>query len=143
MQLEILPNGVVSAGQELTLRAMVRDAPGQPAALEPYLGMPAHAVVLRPDGSVYVHLHTMGTVTQAARDAFAARDRGDTTADGRVVIPSAARDLQFHEAHAHDSAIEFPYAFPRAGDYRLFVQVKRNGRVLTGAFEVPVVDQRR
>jgi hypothetical protein len=109
--------------------------------------MPAHAVVLRPDGSVYVHLHPMGTVTQAARDAFAARDRGDTTADGRLlpVIPSrvpaerATRDV--HVTHTDTvSAIEFPYAFPKSGSYRIFVQVRKNGRVLTGAFAVPVAE---
>jgi hypothetical protein len=49
-----------------------------------------------------------------------------------------------HAAHAAavaDSAVssvEFPYAFPRAGDYRLFFQVKRGGRILTGAFAVRV-----
>ena len=107
--------------------------------LEPYLGMPAHGVVTRVDGQVYVHLHPMGTVTTAAQDAFRARDRGDTTADGRL-------RLQDHGVHTMtsrlDSAstIEFPYAFPRAGDYRLFVQVKRAGRILTGAFAIAVVD---
>jgi len=32
----------------------------------------------------------------------------------------------------------FPYAFPRAGRYRLWVQVKRQGRILTGVFDTEV-----
>jgi hypothetical protein len=36
--------------------------------------------------------------------------------------------------------IEFPYAFPSGGNYRLFVQVKRAGRILTGAFAIAVVE---
>lgn len=133
---------VPTAGEELTLAVTVSDAAGRPVTLEPYLGMPAHAVVARLDGAVYVHLHPMGTVTMAAQDAFAARDRGDTTAEGRLIAGGHAE----HQASADKSAgsassmLLFPYAFPKGGDYRLFVQVKRNGRVLTGAFAVTVAD---
>jgi len=142
MELTLLPNGVITAGAEETIRVFVSDPRGEPARLEPYLGMSAHAVVTRADGSVYVHLHPMGTVTAAAQEAFLARDRGDTTADG-------ALRLMTHDMHASlpapiepqaASTIEFPYAFPRSGNYRLFIQVKRAGRVLTGAFTVTVAD---
>ena len=34
--------------------------------------------------------------------------------------------------------VRFPYGFPRAGDYRIFVQVKRAGRVETGVFDAHV-----
>jgi hypothetical protein len=103
--------------------------------------MPAHGVVTRVDGAVYVHLHPMGTITKAAQDAFHARDRGDTTESGRL----RPRD---HAAHVMDESssadtlpvVAFPYAFPRAGEYRLFVQVKRAGRILTGAFAIAVTD---
>ncbi|MGH9570839.1 MAG: hypothetical protein ACRD4F_14430, partial [Candidatus Angelobacter sp.] len=30
--------------------------------------------------------------------------------------------------------VSFPYGFPRAGEYHLFVQIKRAGKVETGAF---------
>lgn len=135
------PAGRIAAGSELTIRVSVSDSAGRVAQLEPYMGMPAHGAVTRVDGEVYVHLHPMGTVTTAAQAAFLARDRGDTTPDGRL-------RLEEHMTHVPTASpvteltpiVEFPYAFPRAGDYRLFVQVKRRGRILTGAFAIAVTD---
>lgn len=139
MLARLLPAGPVRAGSELTIAVSVRDSSGAPAMLEPYLGMPAHGVVTRVDGQVYVHLHPMGTVTTAAQDAFRARDRGDTTATGRLRLQDHSRHTVASRVDSI-SPIEFPYAFPRAGDYRLFVQVRRAGRILTGAFAIAVLD---
>jgi hypothetical protein len=135
MQLRIEPQRP-QAGQEVTIRVAVRDSTAQEAVLEPYLGMAAHGVVARADGQVYVHLHPMGTFTTAAVDALLARDRGDTTATGRIRSSD-------HPAHAMPTTlpggtVEFPYAFPTAGDYRLFVQVKHGGRILTAAFALAI-----
>ena len=138
MDLELDPNGTVFAGREETIRVTVRDPTGAPARLETYLGMNGHGVVTRVDGAVYVHLHPMGTITTAAQLAFLARDRGDTTESGRL----KRDDHAAHVGAAADSSnvIEFPYAFPKSGSYRLFVQVKRGGRILTGAFAIPVAE---
>jgi hypothetical protein len=125
------------AREEVDLRVAVTDPAGKPRALQAYLGMTAHAVVFRTDGEVYVHLHPMGTVTTAAQDVFAARNRGDTTASGALNIVSHA-NMPGMAAPAVESATSFPYAFPSAGDYRVFVQVKRNGRVMTAAFAIAV-----
>jgi hypothetical protein len=121
-------------GEDATLRFRVRDASGSVATLEPYLGMSAHAVIAARDGSIFVHLHPAGTISMAAQQVFVLRDRGDTTAAGRLRLADTTT------AHAMSMAGEFsvPYVFPRPGTYRLWVQVKRAGRVLTGVFDVVV-----
>jgi hypothetical protein len=118
-------DGRFRTGDLGALRFTVRAADGSPAAWEPYMGMRAHAAVLRDDGSVFVHLHPVGTVAMASQEAFARRSGEATAVD--------------HAGHgAGPSGVSFPYAFPRPGRYRLFVQIKREGRVLTGSFEASV-----
>lgn len=156
MRLDIDPGGLIQAGRDVTLHISVRDPSGKAAVLEPYVGMSAHAVVERIDGKVYVHLHPMGTISMAAQAAFLARDRGDSTPTGHLRLADDVMSMnacgQPTAAHAvsrggapracvpGDAAIAFPYAFPRGGSYRLFVQVRRNGRVLTGAYALTVAE---
>jgi hypothetical protein len=123
------------AGKDATLRFRVRGPDGAPATLEPYLGMTAHAVIAKTDGSVFVHLHPAGTVSMAAQEVFALRDRGDTTKTGHLRLPA---DSAMQHAMPLASEFSFPYVFPRAGTYRVWVQVKRAGRVLTGVFDATV-----
>ena len=123
------------AGKDVTLRFRVRAPNGAAATLEPYLGMAAHAVIVKSDGSVFVHLHPAGTVSMAAQEVFALRDRGDTTQTGHLRLPA---DSAMQHAMPLASEFSFPYVFPRGGTYRVWVQVRRAGRVLTGVFDCSV-----
>ncbi len=127
----------VVANHAEDLRFTVRDRNGAVATLEPYLGMAGHAVVMRTDGSVYVHLHPTGTVPLAAQQAFVLRDNGDTATDGRLMVRDSS-GMSAMPMIPMDGSVTFPYEFPTAGAYRMWVQVKTNGRILTGAFDVPV-----
>jgi hypothetical protein len=120
-------------------------ADGTPAPLTPYMGMAGHAVVLRDDDSVFVHLHPSGTFSMAAQASLVVRRSTDTTA-GMVAQrlktePSAAvlglcvPVLQ----HVDGNRVSFPYAFPQPGVYHIWVQVKIDGRIVTGAFVARVV----
>jgi hypothetical protein len=101
------------------------------------MGMAGHLMLAREDGAVFVHLHPAGTISLAARETFALREPGDT-------IPGvlAQRLAVAHEGHASEprfaGTVSFPYAFPFPGRYRLWVQVKRGGRILTGTFDAAV-----
>ncbi|WP_128545877.1 hypothetical protein [Larkinella soli] len=156
------PGQVLEAGKPYTLKFALADAGGKPAPIEPYLGMSGHAAIVRSDGSVYIHLHPVGTYSMAA-ESFMVDRIADTTRRFTFPNPAAFRDSvdrfvarlkQAPEAEknrllaasmpgmSHDmkvnNMVEFPYAFPRSGHYRIWVQVKRNGRVLTGVFDTQV-----
>ncbi len=128
----------IAADEEAGLRFVVREADGSIGTVEPYLGMSGHAVVMREDGKVYVHLHPMGTISAAAQLAFRERLPSDTawgTLGGRLTARAAPGG---EHAMAMDGRIEFPYAFPDPGNYRIWVQVRRKGRVETAAFQASV-----
>jgi hypothetical protein len=71
----------------------------------------------------------------AAQMAFALRDRGDTTSAGRLALDAAPMTTPTTEPLRE---IAFPYAFPSAGAYRVWVQLRSAGRVRTAAFDVNV-----
>lgn len=127
----------LSTRRETTLRFRVVDPQGRPARLEPYMGMLSHAAVSRADGAVFVHLHPAGTVSMTSQQLFEQRERGDTTRNAAGELVLRADGHAGHRAPAV-SEVSFPYQFPQPGRYRVWVQVKREGRVLTGAFEAEV-----
>ena len=96
----------------------------RPRSLEPYMGMIGHVAVASADGGVFAHLHPSGSVSMAALQKFTP---GDPHAQHQPAI---------------GSEVSTPYAFPRPGRYRIWVQMKRAGSVTTAAFDATVADRR-
>jgi hypothetical protein len=123
------------ANEALPLRFRVVAADGSPVTLEPYMGMAGHAEVVASDTTVFAHIHPSGSVPMPA---LALAQGGDQAAMDTMpgmpmqgmTMPDANKPLP--------PAVAFPYGFPRPGDYRVFVQVKHAGHVLTGAFDAHV-----
>lgn len=133
----------IRAGADVLLRFTVREADGEVAQLEPYMGMPAHALVARDDLSVFAHLHSNGSFSMAAQQALAAIERGDTVASRRDNIPRPRLDTGSpaaeHAAHLRaPGRLEFPFAFPQPGRYMVWVQFRRGGAIYTTAWLVCV-----
>ena len=117
--------GPVRSREEAGLRFQVDAPTGDPAPLELYLGMPGHAAVVRDDGQVFIHLHPMGTISPAAQARLSSS-------------PPPQMDHSAPNASMAPTLLNFPYAFPQPGRYTVWVQLKRSGRILTGAFKVEV-----
>jgi hypothetical protein len=84
------------------------------------MGMAGHAMIVRRDLSVFAHLHPFGSVAMPA-----------------LMLAHAPHQM-LPPDRALPPEVSFPYGFPKAGDYRMFVQMKRAGAIVTGAFDVTV-----
>lgn len=112
----------------VSLRFRLDGPEGRPAPLELYLGMRGHAVVRRADGAVFSHLHPVGTFSMASQEFF----QQTMSAEGASPPPPG------HAGSAEPGPVSFPYEFPQAGRYRVWVQMRSGGKIFTGAFDVEV-----
>jgi len=161
------PNASFAAGKLYELTFAIQDEHGKPAILEPYLGMQGHAVVMKTDGSTYIHLHPVGNYSMASQQTILTRFEKEAgpvqwekITRGTVFIDSvnqvvarldamsedernkALMGSMYHSpgdtTHAEHSVVKFPYAFPSPGNYRIWIQLKRNGKILNSAFDTVV-----
>jgi hypothetical protein len=120
------------AGREAILKFEAQARDGNPLPIEPYLGMWSHAVIFSHDRSVFTHLHPAGTISLASQELFARRERGESLRKPIDVICGRP-----------ERELAFPYLFPNPGKYRIWVQIKSSGQVLTGAYDIEVLPQER
>lgn len=161
------PSVPLQANTLYSLKFSLQDEQGKPAIIEPYMGMPGHAVIMKDDGSVYIHLHPVGNYSMASQQtmkdrfqkhagtievkdlprATAFRDSIDQVVARLNALPAAARDTilmagmqhpSLDPAHPEHSIISFPYAFPSPGRYRIWLQMKRGGKIVNSAFDAQV-----
>jgi hypothetical protein len=119
-----------------TFRFRLLDVQGKPAGdMQAYMGMAGHAAFVKTDGTVFAHTHPEGSAAMAA--LMLANGGGDGTAH-------AGMNMEGMEMTEHSepvsSTVEFPYGFPSAGRYRIFIQMKHGTTVETGAFDAAVVE---
>ena len=114
------------------------DKTGKPASdVALYMGMPGHAAFVKTDGSVFAHIHPNGTMAMAAfmmangkSPNHAGMNMGDMPGMQMGSAPLPA-------------TVSFPYGFPSAGRYRIFVQMKHGTTVETGVFDAIVSEEKR
>lgn len=105
----------------------IEDAHGKRASdLEMYMGMPGHAAFVKTDGTVFAHVHPSGS---AAMPALALANPGETP---QASMPGMSMPM------GEMTSVSFPWGFPTAGEYRIIVQLKRDGKVQTGIFNAKV-----
>lgn len=112
ISLELNGTGTPAAGEFVTLKYRVTDEQTSELVrdLEPYLGAWGHTLILNADQSEYLHSHPTEMIP--------------VNAD-----PASLRG---------GPEVEFQTMFPAAGDYRIWTQFQRAGRVTTVFFTIRV-----
>ena len=105
-----------------------------------YMGMMGHAAFVKTDGTVFAHTHPEGSASMQAMMLANGGDSGgsgDSGGDMAGMEDMPGMDMS-GDAAPVAPVVEFPYGFPTAGRYRVFVQMKHGGVVETGVFDAEV-----
>ena len=139
-----LPDGYVmvwdrpsplTANTAYSFRFHLLDPSGKPASdMELYMGMTGHAAFVKTDGTVFAHTHPEGSAAMAAL-MLANGGHEEMNHDGMNM--DMPMEMGGHSEPVSNT-VEFPYGFPSAGRYRIFVQMKHGTTVETGAFDASV-----
>ena len=127
------PSAPIAANIALDLKFRIEDKDGKPAKdVEPYMGMAGHAEIVGSDFSTFAHIHPAGSVSMAAVELANSQtpSAAQDPSAGQMAMPMGSAPLP--------PEVSFPYGFPKAGTYRIFVQIKRAGQIETGVFDVHV-----
>lgn len=112
------------ARQPSEFKFRLEDAQGKPAdGVELYMGMLGHAAFVNADRSVFAHVHPSGSAPMPAI---------------QLAQPDNPHAAHMMAEAGLPAAVAFPYGFPKPGVYRIFVQMKRAGEIVTGVFDAEV-----
>ncbi len=124
------------ANTAMVFKFEVEDKDGNPAKdMEPYMGMAGHAEFVSSDMSVFAHIHPAGSASMAALELANGVPKGNEAITEPYAMPTG---MPMPMPTSVSPEVSFPYGFPKAGEYRIFVQVKRAGQVETGVFDAHV-----
>jgi hypothetical protein len=108
-----------------------------PADMALYMGMLGHAAFVKTDGTVFAHIHPTGTMAMAAfmmaNPQASMSGMANSATTGVSNMPGMVMS-----GGALPNAVSFPYGFPTAGQYRIFIQMKHGNTVETGVFDAAV-----
>ncbi|MFL5845466.1 MAG: hypothetical protein ACJ762_12285 [Solirubrobacteraceae bacterium] len=96
----------------------VRDANGRPATFEQYYGALAHAIFFRAGSLAYFHTHVCGAGAQACAASI-----GGSSVTGKSTTPGK---------------LKVGMLLPSPGTWKLFLQAKINGTVVTAPYTLKV-----
>jgi hypothetical protein len=132
-------------------RFRLLDPAGKPATnMRYYMGMLGHAAFVKTDETRFAHIHPTGSVSMAslmlAENQLPSGKKPGGGMDGMDMPGMDMSGMDMSGMHHHGATasaelpneVTFPYGFPAPGRYRVFVQMKHDDTVETGAFDADV-----
>lgn len=127
------PSGVLHAKEPEEFRFALMDPRSQtPDDMRLYMGMVGHAAFVDTDGSAFAHIHPSGSVSMAS--LMMAQEQLGRKSDDQGMAGMDRSQME----HGVPNQVSFPYGFPKAGRYRIIVQMKHGETVETGIFDTEV-----
>ncbi len=121
----------------MPFRFRLTDAQGRaPKDMALYMGMLGHAAFVKTDGTVFAHIHPMGTSSMAAIN-LAQNGRAQGSTGNMAGMDMSGMDMAGMDMPQQSlpNEVSFPYGFPAPGRYRIFVQMKHGATIETGVFD--------
>jgi hypothetical protein len=136
-----------TANHFVWLRFRLETPDGKPVSdSETYMGMAGHAEIVNSDRSVFAHIHPDGSVAMAALELTQKNSPQEKSGANAQAGMHAGGDMSGTgmsgmgtSMDPRSAEVSFPYGFPKAGQYRLFIQMKRGGTIETGVFDTQVL----
>lgn len=138
-------NGPFQVREGTSFRFRLLDPQGRtPRDMALYMGMLGHAAFVKTDGTVFAHIHPMGTASMAAMN-LAENHTGTAPSDSGNMAGMDMSHMNMSDMPGMDmraatlpNEVSFPYGFPAPGRYRIFVQMKHGNTIETGVFDTTV-----
>lgn len=115
----------------------------QPLPLEPYLEMGGHGIIYKLDGSLFVHIHPTGNFSMASQEVLYELKEGVEVNPQDLFCTFGFRqetDGKLIPNLVEDGRVTFPpFELTELGEYRIWIQVKTDGEVKTGVFDLRIV----
>ena len=115
---------------------------GKPSPIQNYMGMGAHAALIKNDGSIFAHLHPTGTINMASKHIYERGIKKEQMIDNRSIeldLINPQHDHFSNQNYSHNGEVGFPpLRLIEAGDYTVWVQIKTENKIITQKFNFTI-----
>ena len=115
---------------------------GKPTPIQSYMGMGAHAALIKNDGSIFAHLHPTGTINMASKNIYELGIKKEQMIDNKNIeldLINPKHDHFSNQNYSVNGEVGFPpLRLIKAGDYTVWVQVKAENKIITQKFNFTI-----
>jgi len=126
---------------EINLNFQMLDTLNRPTIIEPYIQMGGHGAIVDSSGTVFIHIHPIGTISMASQELYDKEYNLQKSEICYFGLPdSSIKD--YTEDSFKNSFLSFPpIIIDNPGKYFLWIQGKSNNEIITQKFEFNIINE--